>query len=212
MASSSPSVSGQLGVETQAAPKLLDSVVEFLVRRRILLSAILFVALVTKDIALGLKPLDLVDFRNPYGAAGLLLVLAGLALRSWAAGILHKNSQLTTTGPYGLIRNPLYVGSFMMMFGFCALLNNPWDLWFILGPVLLLYVVKVRQEERLLARLFPDQWPNYSRRTPRFLPRISLSNTRAQWRLAQWMRSREYQAVGATIAALAALKAWQAFG
>lgn len=213
MASSSPPVFGPVAVDApRSARKLLDAIGTFLVRRRILLSAILFAVLVGKDVGYGLKPHDLVNFRDPYGVLGGLLVIAGLGLRSWSAGILRKNAKLTTAGPYALIRNPLYVGSFLMMFGFCALLNNPWDVWFILGPILLLYVVKVRQEERLLARLFPDDWADYARRTPRFLPRPSRTDVRAQWRLSQWMRSREYQALGATLLALVAIKLWQTYG
>jgi protein-S-isoprenylcysteine O-methyltransferase Ste14 len=211
MASSSPSVPGRVAVKPQSAWKL-DAIARFLARRRIVLSAILFAALVAKDVAYGLKPHDLVNIRDLYGVFGGLLILAGLALRSWAAGILHKNKQLTTTGPYRLIRNPLYVGSFLMMFGFCTLLNNPRDVWFIVGPVLLLYVVTVRQEERLMARLFPDAWPTYARHTPRFIPRLARADLRARWRADQWMRSREYQALGATLVALAAIKLWQTYG
>ncbi len=212
MAPSSPSIPGQIAAERPSAWKLLDPVADFLIRRRILLSAIVFVVLVAKDVVYGLKPHDLVNIRDPFGVLGGFLVVAGLALRSWAAGVLHKNAHLTTTGPYSLIRNPLYVGSFMMMFGFCALLNNPWDLWLILGPVLLIYVVKVRQEERLMARLFPDQWADYFRRTPRFFPRIGRTDLKADWRVAQWMRSREYQALGASLVALLAIKLWQTYG
>jgi protein-S-isoprenylcysteine O-methyltransferase Ste14 len=191
---------------------MLDAVRAFLVRRRILLSAIVFVALVAKDVLGGIKPHDLASTADPLGIAGLILVMLGLALRSWSAGILHKNARLTTTGPYSLIRNPLYAGSFLMMLGFCALLNNLVDLWIILGLVLLLYVVKVRQEERLLARLFPDEWPTYERSTPRFVPKLARRDLRADWRLSQWLRSREYQALCATLVALVALKLWQTYG
>jgi protein-S-isoprenylcysteine O-methyltransferase Ste14 len=191
---------------------VLDPLLKFLVRRRILLSAILFVGLVAKDVAYGFKPHDWVNIRDPYGVFGVFFVIAGLALRSWAAGILHKNSRLTTVGPYSLIRNPLYAGSFLMMLGFCLLLDNLWDISVIVVPVVILYVVKVRQEEKLLANLFPSQWPTYSASTPRFIPRLKRTDVRADWRLSQWMRSREYQALGATIVALAALKLWQTFG
>jgi protein-S-isoprenylcysteine O-methyltransferase Ste14 len=191
---------------------MLDPVFQFLVRRRILLSAILFVGLVAKDVAYGFKPHDWVNIRDPYGVFGVLFVIAGLAIRSWAAGILHKNSRLTTVGPYSLIRNPLYAGSFLMMLGFCLLLDNLWDISVIVVPVVILYVVKVRQEEKLLANLFPSQWPAYSAGTPRFIPRLARTDVRADWRLSQWMRSREYQALGATLLALAALKLWQTLG
>jgi protein-S-isoprenylcysteine O-methyltransferase Ste14 len=211
MAPSSPSVPGKIAVETQAAWRLLDALVQFLVRRRILLSAILFAVLVVKHLANGTKPHDLADLGDPYSVLGVALVAIGLALRSWAAGILRKNAALTTSGPYRLIRNPLYVGSFLMMLGFCALLNDLGDLWFILGPVLLLYIIKVRQEERLLADLFPSQWPEYARATPRFFPRLARFEA-ADWRAAQWLRSREYRALGATIWALVAIKLWQTFG
>jgi len=211
MASSSTSVSDPIAAATQSGGSSFDPVVNFLVRRRILLSAILFGGLVAKDVFYGLKPHDLINFHNPYGVAGGLLVILGLAVRSWSAGILHKNARLTTTGPYRLIRNPLYAGSFLMMLGFCALLNNPLDLWLILGPIAILYVVKVRQEERLLATLFPHEWPDYARTTPRLLPWPVRTDLRSDWRLSQWMRSREYQALGATIVALAALQIWHTY-
>jgi protein-S-isoprenylcysteine O-methyltransferase Ste14 len=191
---------------------MLDPLLKFLVRRRILLSAILFVGLVAKDLAYGFKPHDWVNIRDPYGVFGVFFVVAGLALRSWAAGILHKNSRLTTVGPYSLIRNPLYAGSFLMMLGFCLLLDNLWDISLIVVPVVILYVVKVRQEEKLLANLFPSEWPAYYASTPRFIPRLARTDVRGDWRLSQWMRSREYQALGATIVALAALKVWQTLG
>jgi protein-S-isoprenylcysteine O-methyltransferase Ste14 len=208
MASPSSSLPSEIAARPAPSFKLLPLLAEFVIRRRILLSGILFVLIVVNDVAFGAKPHDLADFRDPLTVLGGSLVLGGLALRSWAVGILRKDSELTTTGPYRLIRNPLYVGSFLMMFGFCALLNDPHNIWFILGPILLIYIVKVRQEERLLAGKFPAQWRAYAGTTPRFFPRIAGVSLAADWRASQWMRSREYQALGATLLALVALKVW----
>jgi protein-S-isoprenylcysteine O-methyltransferase Ste14 len=208
MASSSSTVSGNISSAPQQTSKLLTMLAAFVIRRRILLSAILFGLLIADDVAFGPKPHDLVNYRDPFSMLGAALVLSGLALRSWAAGILRKDAELTTTGPYRLIRNPLYVGSFMMMFGFCALIADPTNIWFILGPMLIMYIIKVRQEERLLSTKFPEQWIAYSQSTPRYFPRLARVGLGADWRVAQWMRSREYQALGATILALAAIKVW----
>jgi len=210
MTPSTEVASSRIAVEATNPSNLLRTVTEFLTRRRILLSLLLFVGLIAEDVAFGSKPHDVLDYRDPFSVLGTLLVMSGLALRSWSVGILRKDRELTMTGPYRLIRNPLYVGSFMMMFGFCAIIGDRENIWFVLGPVLLLYIVKVRQEERSLANLFPQQWPEYYRQTPRFLPRIGLVNLKADWSGAQWMRSREYQAVAATALALVALKIWQA--
>ena len=187
---------------------MLGVLAEFLIRRRILLSGIMFGLLIASDVAFGAKPHDLVNFRDPLSVVGGLLVVSGLALRSWAVGILRKDQELTTTGPYRLIRNPLYVGSFLMMFGFCALINDPYNIGFILGPILLIYILKVRQEERVLSAKFPAQWREYAKSTPRFFPRLARVSLTADWRAAQWMRSREYQALGTTILALVAIEVW----
>jgi len=209
MSSPYSTISSRVSLGPGRSPTLLPLVAQFLIRRRILLSGILFSLLVAGDVAFGAKPHDLANFRDPLSVAGGLLVLSGLALRSWAVGILRKDAELTTTGPYRLIRNPLYVGSFLMMFGFIALINDPYNIVLILGPMMVIYIVKVRQEERLLATKFPAQWTAYARATPRFFPRIARASLTADWRGSQWMRSREYQAVGATIAALAAIEVWQ---
>ena len=41
-------------------------------------------------------------------------VILGCLLRSWAAGYLFKGKRVAVGGPYALIRNPLYVGSFVL--------------------------------------------------------------------------------------------------
>jgi protein-S-isoprenylcysteine O-methyltransferase Ste14 len=207
MSSSSPAANS-LSTEQGFASKLLQATGAFLIRRRILLSGILFAIVIAYSVANGPKPHDLLDFRDPATVLGGLLVFMGVALRSWAAGILRKNAELTTSGPYGLIRNPLYVGSFLMMFGFFTLIAHPFNFLVILGPLLVIYIVKVRQEEVLLSSRFSQEWPDYARRTNRFLPRLARVDLKAEWQISQWLKHREYQAVVASLLALVAIQVW----
>jgi protein-S-isoprenylcysteine O-methyltransferase Ste14 len=48
---------------------------------------------------------------------GVILILAGEALRIWAAGHLHKSVQLCTSGPYAHTQNPLYLGRLLILSG-----------------------------------------------------------------------------------------------
>ena len=52
--------------------------------------------------------------------ASLVLVVPGVWLRGYASGYVKKNAELATTGPYAHTRNPLYLGSTLIAFGFAA--------------------------------------------------------------------------------------------
>lgn len=141
----------------------------------------------------------------------LALLTLGLAIRSWSAGTLMKSRQLTTSGPYAVVRNPLYVGSFMMMLGFCLLCRDIPTTVFVFGPMALLYWVQVQFEEIRLAKLFPDTWQQYRQATPRFIPsklqRLSLRG----WSWREWMDNREYKAVSASVVGILGIYAWYLF-
>lgn len=183
----------------------------FLVRYRIRISLIVFVALIAEDCFAGVRPHDLLNFSDAIVMIGLALIVSGLALRSWAAGILHKTSELTTSGPYSLVRHPLYTGSFAMMVGFCLLIDDVENIWFVLGPFAAMYVIKLLNEERVLSKKFGPRWEEYAHAVPRFLPfRIPAKST-AAWSGQQWLGNREYNAVAATAAGLLAIQAWARF-
>ena len=96
------------------------------VRRRVAISVVLFTALVFLDMfVFQSRPRDIWQWSDPLVAVSELLILVGLLIRSWAAGTLRKKKHLATTGPYAWIRNPLYAGSFLMMAGFAALVQDP---------------------------------------------------------------------------------------
>jgi protein-S-isoprenylcysteine O-methyltransferase Ste14 len=172
-----------------------------------------FATLVTLDmVVFQARPRDLLQVGDPLVGLGLGLILLGLLVRTWAAGMLRKRLQLATTGPYSWVRNPLYVGSFLMMVGFGALMQGMLTLWIVIGPVAWLYWHAVQSEERNLLRLFPEAWPSYAASVPRFLPRRLLWPRATEWSLSQWARNSEYQAWLGSALGLAAMALWQAWG
>src|SRR5262245_12502604 len=101
---------------------------------------------------------------KPTGALlllGLPVALCGALLRALAAGVIRKDSTLTTSGPYAWTRNPLYLGSFLLGAGF-AIMGGSWiAAALIILPSFVIYPHVIRKEEAHLARLFPDTFPGY---------------------------------------------------
>lgn len=103
---------------------------------------------------------------------GAVITSGGLLLRMWASGWLFKNKVLTTTGPYALTRNPLYLGTGLITLGqsfMSAVLPAP-----ILFPALwlALYWPTMREEENYLAGRHGAAYEDYRRRVPLLLPRL----------------------------------------
>lgn len=105
-------------------------------------------------------------------AWSLLLVLPGLWLRGYAAGYVKKNRELTMTGPYAHVRNPLYLGSMLIAAGFAvALMSWPFAVVLVVF-FLLIYVPVIASEEKFLRGEFLEfEW--YCARVPRLIPRIT---------------------------------------
>lgn len=165
-------------------------------QRRVAITIMMGLALFSVDVFVrGIKPRNLFDLHDLPAMAGLAIALAGLAVRSWAAGTLHKIRALTTTGPYRHMRNPLYFGSFLMMLGFCAIVWDLPTLAVLMLPMLCIYTIAIRREEKLMALMFPDAWPSYAASTPRFFPYRPGLPTLDGWSLNQWRKNREYQAL-----------------
>ena len=107
----------------------------------------------------------------PLILAGLVVALAGVLIRGWAAGAIRKNSILTTHGPYAFTRNPLYLGSFFIGIGFGIASGVVWILAVFLLVFALIYGRTMRREEKRLAGLFGEQFDRYAASVPRFVPR-----------------------------------------
>ncbi len=102
--------------------------------------------------------------------AGLVVALAGIALRIWSAGFIEKNDILATGGPYGLCRNPLYLGSFTFGVGSIIAIGVWWLLPVYAVGFALFYVPTVLNEQKFLADKFGDKYAEYCRKVPPFIP------------------------------------------
>ena len=61
-------------------------------------------------------------------SVGALFVLAGEAVRVWAAGHLVKSLELIDSGPYAYTQNPLYLGRLLILTGFCVMARSRFHL------------------------------------------------------------------------------------
>lgn len=124
---------------------------------------------------------------------GIPLSLAGLILRAWAAGHLAKNHKLATSGPYGHVRNPLYIGTLLVAAGLVVASRSP-----ALGAVFaavffLIYLPVIQLEEQHLRGLFPE-YETYAQHVPALLPRLTAAGGSLPFIPALYWKNREYEA------------------
>jgi protein-S-isoprenylcysteine O-methyltransferase Ste14 len=118
----------------------------------------------------------------------LPVVLAGLALRTWARGHLDRAERVCTGGPYGWVRHPLYVGSFLMGLG-VTLMALPWPMVPLFAIVFVaMYLPKALREETYLSRRFGDRYAAYATLVPAVMPHLLPRNTEVDPSVVQWRR------------------------
>src|ERR1700722_303875 len=144
--------------------------------------------------------------------ASLVLVVPGVWLRAYAAGYVRKNAELTLTGPYAYTRNPLYLGSMLIAFGFAGAAAS-WVILILLATLFaVIYIPTIQSEEGYLREHFAG-FGEYAAKVPRLLPRLTAAafpaNENAsggRFSAVQWRHHREYNALmgaGAIYLALA---------
>jgi protein-S-isoprenylcysteine O-methyltransferase Ste14 len=83
---------------------------------------------------------------------------------------LYEDHELVRTGPYAVVRHPIYA-SLLSALLCTLLLLTPWQ-WCLVSLALFLAgtEIRVRTEDRLLASRFPDAFRDYRRKVPAYLP------------------------------------------
>jgi protein-S-isoprenylcysteine O-methyltransferase Ste14 len=112
------------------------------------------------------------------------VALGGLAMRVWAVGsapsgtserstVNPRASQLRTSGPYSIVRHPLYVANGLMALGL-SLFPGIWYLPIILVTATWLYYERIAiREEAFLLERFGADFESWSSRVPAFLPSLA---------------------------------------
>ncbi len=134
---------------------------------------------------------------------GAMVGLIGISIRFWAAGYLHKARTLTTAGPYRYTRNPLYLGSFVLLIGL-AITGGSWIAGLVCITLFaLIYYPTMLREEAELSNGFKEEYDRYVRIVPRFFPRFtSFPSSGQSFRFRQALRNREYSAFFGFLAVL----------
>lgn len=135
--------------------------------------------------------------------AGIGWIIAGVLLRLWSNGYAIKNDKLTTSGPYAFVRNPLYLGTFLIALGFVLVLkSDPQILELIAGGIFLLalslmYYRTIKGEQGMLLTKFKDAYSDYCKHVPAMVPTLIPYNKGEKWafNLQRLINSKEHKPV-----------------
>jgi protein-S-isoprenylcysteine O-methyltransferase Ste14 len=117
----------------------------------------------------------------PFDILGLVFALAGLSFMVWArvylgsnwspTAVLKENQELVTSGPYALVRNPIYLGLTIAVIG-TGVVFGGYRVLVSITFVLLFSWVRIREEERLMSDQFGSVFQSYKERVWAFLPGV----------------------------------------
>ena len=112
-------------------------------------------------------------------AMGAAICLFGLFVTLWARWTLAGNwssdvtfkqgHELVKTGPYRFVRHPIYTGLLVMALG-TAISAGQLRCWLSIAVVGLGFWIKLKQEERLMLRHFPNEYPAYQKQVKALVP------------------------------------------
>jgi protein-S-isoprenylcysteine O-methyltransferase Ste14 len=112
---------------------------------------------------------------------GLMIMAAGMGMRLWSNGYAIKMDKLTTAGPYAFVRNPLYVGTALIVLGAMVMFKL-----FITGTIFFVFVAlaytrTIRSEEKMLAEKFGAAYLDYRAKVPAMWPALRPYTAGEKW-------------------------------
>jgi protein-S-isoprenylcysteine O-methyltransferase Ste14 len=106
---------------------------------------------------------------------GFLFLLTCTLGRLWCLQYLSgfKTKSVIDVGPFSVVRNPLYLFSFIGVIGFMLIANHLWVALVAVAAYLFYYPFVVRSEENHMRQKLGDEFTAYCERIPRFVPDFS---------------------------------------
>ena len=113
---------------------------------------------------------------------GVGIAILGFALLQWAQVTLGeswsdtprmmKEQALITSGPYRMIRHPIYT-AFLIILGSLLFIASNWLIGLsLIGMASLEIASRVQYEEKLMTEYFGEQYRAYMKKTGRLMPRL----------------------------------------
>jgi protein-S-isoprenylcysteine O-methyltransferase Ste14 len=107
-------------------------------------------------------------------ALGFAFILLGQIIRVSARGYKAEHSQdsraLIQSGPYQVVRNPMYLGIFLIGLGVVLAVFRWWAIMVFVAVFIIRYILLIYKEEKKLFAIFPQAYPEYCRKVPRIFP------------------------------------------
>lgn len=129
-------------------------------------------------------PVDAGSFNPILNILGFLIALTGAATRVISAGYAKpftsgrenylKADSLNTRGVYSIVRNPLYIGNFLVYNGVLVAYSSPAALAFFNIFFIANYYFIILSEENYLEKQFGEDYRVYRRAVPKVIPRFTL--------------------------------------
>ncbi|MEP7015122.1 MAG: isoprenylcysteine carboxylmethyltransferase family protein [Verrucomicrobiota bacterium] len=124
---------------------------------------------------------QVIPYTDAIALAAAILCIGGLGFCLWARATLGRNWSGTVTlkedhelivrGPYRFVRHPIYTGLLAM---FIATVIQSGHVAGIIGAAIVFvsFWIKLIEEEQVMLKQFPDQYPSYQQRVKRIIPFI----------------------------------------
>lgn len=114
--------------------------------------------------------------------AGLVLVVVGVAFNIWGRLLLksswanqiriYEGQTLLTTGPYAIVRHPLYASLIWIFIGGSLVYSNPVSLLLTACVFVPMMYVRAKKEDAVLLENFAGEHEAYRNATGMFFPRV----------------------------------------
>jgi protein-S-isoprenylcysteine O-methyltransferase Ste14 len=145
---------------------------------------------------------------------GIALVLFGFLFRISARGYKKEMSAnsfaLVKDGPYAMVRNPMYFGTFLIGTGIIAVLFKAWLFLLFAGIFLAIYIPQIKKEEAVLLKSFGQEYKEYCKITPKYFPGFyHWLNIRDYIILKYSWIKQELSSMAAVILVIIAIEVWE---
>ncbi len=109
-----------------------------------------------------------------FSLSGLWVLWARWVLGKWFSTkfAIKKGHQIIKTGPYRIVRHPIYLGGILAIWGFTLAMDSLITLIILAIPFPITFYLNIKAEERLFLKEMTAEYQKYQQEVPRLIPFI----------------------------------------